>query len=113
MQNALTLGALVAFHSVLELCFSRFATSSDKYNVLQGAVVASHRIFKRWTCHRDHHAGQPLKRARAKDASNSKTFGLLQRRRLGFERRVVQSRSGQSVAWSGTPVQARRRSRTC
>ena len=46
MQNALTLGALVAFIQYSGFLFQPIRDISDKYNVLQGAVVASHRIFK-------------------------------------------------------------------
>ena len=46
MQDALSLGALVAFIQYLSFLFQPIRDISDKYNVLQGAVVASHRIFK-------------------------------------------------------------------
>jgi ATP-binding cassette subfamily B protein len=46
MQDALTLGALVAFIQYSGFLFQPIRDISDKYNVLQGAVVASHRIFK-------------------------------------------------------------------
>src|SRR6266542_902109 len=46
MQHALTLGALVAFIQYSSFLFQPIRDISDKYNVLQGAVVASHRIFK-------------------------------------------------------------------
>ncbi|HSQ24796.1 MAG TPA: ABC transporter ATP-binding protein [Pyrinomonadaceae bacterium] len=46
IQNALTLGGLVAFIQYLGFLFQPIRDISDKYNVLQGAVVASHRIFK-------------------------------------------------------------------
>jgi len=51
MQNTpehtvLTLGALVAFIQYSQMLFQPIRDISDKYNVLQGAVVASHRIFK-------------------------------------------------------------------
>lgn len=51
MQNtatttALTLGALVAFIQYSQQLFQPIRDISDKYNVLQAAVVASHRIFK-------------------------------------------------------------------
>jgi ATP-binding cassette subfamily B protein len=46
MGNALTLGALVAFIQYSGFLFQPIRDISDKYNVLQGAVVASHRIFK-------------------------------------------------------------------
>ena len=46
MQNALTLGGLVAFIQYSGFLFQPIRDISDKYNVLQGAVVASHRIFK-------------------------------------------------------------------
>jgi ATP-binding cassette subfamily B multidrug efflux pump len=51
MQNTpehtvLTLGALVAFIQYSNFLFQPIRDISDKYNVLQGAVVASYRIFK-------------------------------------------------------------------
>ena len=46
MQDALTLGALVAFIQYSGFLFQPIRDISDKYNVLQSAVVASHRIFK-------------------------------------------------------------------
>jgi ATP-binding cassette subfamily B multidrug efflux pump len=42
----LTLGALVAFIQYSGFLFQPIRDISDKYNVLQAAVVASHRIFK-------------------------------------------------------------------
>ena len=46
MGHALSLGALVAFIQYSGFLFQPIRDISDKYNVLQGAVVASHRIFK-------------------------------------------------------------------
>jgi ATP-binding cassette, subfamily B, multidrug efflux pump len=51
MQNregltVLSLGALVAFIQYSQQLFQPIRDISDKYNVLQAAVVASHRIFK-------------------------------------------------------------------
>src|SRR6476660_8068668 len=51
MQNTaghtvLTLGALVAFIQYSGFLFQPIRDISDKYNVLQAAVVASHRIFR-------------------------------------------------------------------
>src|SRR5437667_6957053 len=46
MQGALSLGALVAFIQYSGFLFQPIRDISDKYNVLQAAVVASHRIFK-------------------------------------------------------------------
>ena len=51
MQNTpehtvLTLGALVAFIQYSSSLFQPIRDISDKYNVLQAAVVASHRLFK-------------------------------------------------------------------
>jgi len=46
MQGALTLGGLVAFIQYSQSLFQPIRDLSDKYNVLQAAVVASHRIFK-------------------------------------------------------------------
>src|SRR5262249_16278651 len=44
--HALSLGALVAFIQYSGFLFQPIRDISDKYNVLQAAVVASHRIFK-------------------------------------------------------------------
>ena len=46
MQSALSLGALVAFIQYSQALFQPIRDLSDKYNVLQAAVVASHRLFK-------------------------------------------------------------------
>ena len=51
MQNTpqhtvLTLGALIAFIQYSQSLFQPIRDISDKYNVLQAAVVASHRIFR-------------------------------------------------------------------
>jgi ATP-binding cassette subfamily B protein len=46
MHNALTIGGLFAFIQYSGFLFQPIRDISDKYNVLQGAVVASHRIFK-------------------------------------------------------------------
>jgi ATP-binding cassette subfamily B protein len=45
-QTVLSLGALVAFIQYSQQLFQPIRDISDKYNVLQAAVVASHRIFK-------------------------------------------------------------------
>ena len=44
--QTLSLGALVAFIQYLQQLFQPIRDISDKYNVLQAAVVASHRIFR-------------------------------------------------------------------
>src|SRR5467141_4733306 len=46
MNHALSLGALVAFIQYSGFLFQPIRDISDKFNVLQGDVVASHRIFK-------------------------------------------------------------------
>lgn len=46
VHHALSLGGLVAFIQYSGFLFQPIRDISDKYNVLQGAVVASHRIFK-------------------------------------------------------------------
>ena len=46
IRGALTLGALFAFIQYSGSLFQPIRDISDKYNVLQGAIVASHRIFK-------------------------------------------------------------------
>ncbi|HYG79217.1 MAG TPA: ABC transporter ATP-binding protein, partial [Pyrinomonadaceae bacterium] len=45
-NSVLTIGALVAFIQYSQALFQPIRDISDKYNVLQAAVVASHRIFK-------------------------------------------------------------------
>ena len=45
-HTVLTLGALVAFIQYSGMLFQPIRDISDKYNILQAAVVASHRIFK-------------------------------------------------------------------
>src|SRR5258706_7170400 len=71
MQNTpghtvLTLGALVAFIQYSGFLFQPIRDISDKYNVLQGAVVASHRIFKALDLPiRITTPANPLKRSRA------------------------------------------------
>src|SRR5437588_3365792 len=45
-QNLRSLGDLAAFIQFSSVLFQPIRDLSDKYNVLQGAVVASHRIFK-------------------------------------------------------------------
>jgi ATP-binding cassette subfamily B multidrug efflux pump len=44
--SAITIGALVAFIQYSQALFQPIRDISDKYNVLQAAVVASHRIFR-------------------------------------------------------------------
>ncbi|HEY9283397.1 MAG TPA: ABC transporter ATP-binding protein, partial [Pyrinomonadaceae bacterium] len=44
--GALTLGALVAFIQYSQALFQPIRDISDKYNVLQAAMVAAHRIFR-------------------------------------------------------------------
>jgi ATP-binding cassette subfamily B protein len=45
-HTVLTLGALVAFIQYSGMLFQPIRDISDKYNILQSAVVASHRIFR-------------------------------------------------------------------
>ena len=45
-DGLLTIGALVAFIQYSQALFQPIRDISDKYNVLQAAIVASHRIFK-------------------------------------------------------------------
>src|SRR3712207_1724046 len=45
-EQLLTLGALVAFIQYSQQLFQPIRDISDKYNVLQAAMVASHRIFR-------------------------------------------------------------------
>ena len=66
MHSALSLGALVAFIQYLSFLFQPIRDISDKYNVLQGAVVASHRIFKALDLPIEITSpAQPLKKGRA------------------------------------------------
>lgn len=46
VSGALTLGALVAFIQYSQQLFQPIRDLSDKYNVLQAAMVAAHRIFR-------------------------------------------------------------------
>ena len=101
MQNTpentvLTLGALVAFIQYSQRLFQPIRDISDKYNVLQAAVVASHRIFKtldRADCSSD--SGETTQsRTRARSNRISERVVCLQRRRLGAERCVVHGRAG-------------------
>src|SRR5215207_102635 len=46
MQGALSIGALVAFIQYSQQLFQPIRDISDKYNVFQAALVASHRIFR-------------------------------------------------------------------
>src|SRR6267154_2651612 len=46
IHGALTVGALFAFIQYSSFLFQPIRDISDKYNVLQGPIVASHRIFK-------------------------------------------------------------------
>ncbi len=46
VQEVLSLGALVAFIQYSQQLFQPIRDISDKYNVLQAALVASHRIFR-------------------------------------------------------------------
>ena len=46
IQNALTIGTLVAFLQYTQRLWQPIQDISDKYNVLQAAVVASERVFK-------------------------------------------------------------------
>ncbi len=46
IQNAITLGTLVAFLQYTERLWQPIQGLSDKYNILQSAIVASERIFK-------------------------------------------------------------------
>ncbi len=72
MQNTpghtvLTLGALVAFIQYSGFLFQPIRDISDKYNVLQAAVVASHRIFRTFDLPiAINTPAHPLKKGRAK-----------------------------------------------
>ncbi len=46
LHTVLTVGAFVAFFQYSQQLFQPIRDISDKYNVLQAAIVASHRIFK-------------------------------------------------------------------
>jgi ABC-type multidrug transport system fused ATPase/permease subunit len=46
IQNAITIGALVAFLQYTQRLWQPIQDISDKYNIFQAAVVASERIFK-------------------------------------------------------------------
>ncbi|HUP64835.1 MAG TPA: ABC transporter ATP-binding protein [Thermoanaerobaculia bacterium] len=46
VQETLTLGALIAFFSYAQRFYEPISDLSEKYNILQGAMAASERIFK-------------------------------------------------------------------
>ncbi|HUO83711.1 MAG TPA: ABC transporter ATP-binding protein, partial [Thermoanaerobaculia bacterium] len=46
VQNTLSIGALVAFFSYAQRFYEPISDLSEKYNILQGAMAASERIFK-------------------------------------------------------------------
>ena len=46
LQGAFTLGSLVAFLSYVDMLFQPIRDLSEKYNILQGAMAASERIFQ-------------------------------------------------------------------
>ena len=108
MQNTpehtvLTLGALVAFIQYSGFLFQPIRDISDKYNVLQSAVVASHRIFKTLDLPiAITSPDKPAKSGRALGTSNLKTFGLPTRMKTGFLK-MFRSRlePGQSIALVG------------
>ena len=81
----LTLGALVAFIQYSGFLFQPIRDISDKYNVLQGAVVASHRIFK--TLDLPIAITTPARAAevgpRARSTSSFKMFGSLTKMKTG------------------------------
>ena len=67
-HTVLTLGALVAFIQYSSFLFQPIRDISDKYNVLQAAVVASHRIFQdARSADRDHLAGEAAESQDARD----------------------------------------------
>jgi ATP-binding cassette subfamily B multidrug efflux pump len=83
MSHALSLGALVAFIQYSGFLFQPIRDISDKYNVLQGAVVASHRIC-------------PAAEDRTRRGPHRirERLVCLQRQRLGFEGCFVHRRAG-------------------
>jgi ATP-binding cassette subfamily B protein len=91
MQNALTLGGLVASSSTQDFLFQPIRDISDKYNVLQGAVVASHRIFKALDLPiLINSPAKPLKSGPRRGPDRiRKRLVRLQRGRLGPERRFL------------------------
>ena len=115
MQDALTLGALVAFIQYSQALFQPIRDLSDKYNVLQAAIVASHRIFKALDLPIAITSPEkPLKTERAR--------GRIEFQNVWFayndEDWVLKDVSftvepGQSIALVGHTGSGRRRSRTC
>ena len=84
MRRALTLGALVAFIQYSGFLFQPIRDISDKYNVLQSAVVASHRIFQALDLPiAITTPARPLKTDRAEGRIDSKMSGLLIKKKTG------------------------------
>ena len=89
MQNTpgnevLSIGALVAFIQYSQRLFQPIRDISDKYNVLQAAIVASHRIFSTLDLPvAVTSPAEPKKRAARAGASSSATSGSPTRTRTG------------------------------
>ena len=111
LQDALTLGSLVAFLQYSQRFFRPISDLSEKFNVLQGAMASSERIFTlldtpvEITSPRGRPAGAARRHpVRARHVR-------LRAGRAGAEGRVVRGRSrGSASASSAPPGRARRRS---
>lgn len=60
VHGTFTLGSLVAFLSYIEMLFQPISDLSEKYNILQGAMASSERIFLLLDEPEEHYAGQTL-----------------------------------------------------
>ena len=129
MQDALTLGSLVAFLQYSQRFFRPISDLSEKFNVLQGAMASSERIFalldtpveiaspthRRRTRRCDRSAGRqrPPAGAVRRDPVRERHLRL-RRGRAGAAGRVVRGRAGPARrASSAPPARARRRSSAC
>jgi ABC-type multidrug transport system fused ATPase/permease subunit len=93
--TALTIGIVIAFVQYSQQLFQPIRDLSDKFNVLQAAIVASHRIFVLLDLPiDDRNARKPKKPEKPSAKSNFKTSGSLIKKQLGFERRFFYDQSG-------------------
>jgi ATP-binding cassette subfamily B protein len=109
LDDALTLGTLVAFIQYAQRFFRPISDLSEKFNVLQAAMASSERIFALldtsvviqragWTREirgipNQPHLPRPARPARPAHDCLRRRVVRLQRRRLRAERRIVQSRT--------------------
>ena len=123
MQDALTLGSLVAFLQYSQRFFRPISDMSEKFNILQGAMASSERIFALLDTPVEIASpagGSAAARPRRRRAGAPGAIAFehvtlrLRRGRAGAAGRVVRGRSPGS-AWpsSAPPARARRRSSAC